>query len=81
MSDTLKYNLKGIAVLAAMVIIFTVNNNTLKLVVGIGLVAGLVTALIQTQQSIELSTGLKRLSWIILIPLMSIIGYLFAIIE
>jgi disulfide bond formation protein DsbB len=81
MSDSLKYNLIGIAVVIAMVAIYTVDNKIVKLIVGIGLVIGLIISLIQTQRSIELSDGQKRLSWIILLPLLSLIGYLYTLIT
>jgi disulfide bond formation protein DsbB len=81
MSDSLKYNLIGIGVVIAMVVIYTVDNKIAKLIVGIGLVIGLIISLIQTQRSIELSDGQKRLSWIILLPLLSLIGYLYTLIK
>jgi len=81
MSDSLKYNLIGIGVVIAMVVIYTVDNKIVKLIVGIGLVIGLIISLIQIQRSIELSDGQKRLSWIILLPLLSLIGYLYTLIK
>ncbi len=81
MSDSLKYNLVGIGVVIAMVVIYTADNKIVKLIVGIGLLIGLIISLIQTQRSIELSDGQKRLSWIILLPLLSLIGYLYTLIK
>ena len=42
MSDSLKYNLIGIGVVIAMVVIYTVDNKIVKLIVGIGLVIGFI---------------------------------------
>jgi disulfide bond formation protein DsbB len=81
MSDSLKHNLIGISVVIAMVVIYTVDNKIVKLIVGIGLVIGLILSLVQTQRSIELSDGQKKLSWIILLPLLSLIGYLYSLIN
>jgi len=81
MSDSLKSNLIGIGVVIAMVVIYTVDNKIVKLIVGSGLVIGLIISLIEVQRSIELSDGQKRLSWIILLPLLSLIGYLFALLK
>ena len=81
MSDALKHNLIGIIVVIAMVVIYTVDNKIVKLTVGIGLVIALFISFIQTQRSIELSDGQKRLSWIILFPLLSLIGYLYTLMK
>jgi disulfide bond formation protein DsbB len=81
MSESLKYNLIGIAVVIASVVIYTADNKIVKFIVGITLVIGLIISLIQTQRSIELSDGQKKLSWIILFPLLSLIGYLYTLIK
>jgi disulfide bond formation protein DsbB len=81
MSESLKYNLIGIATVIALVVTYTVDNKIVKLIVGITLVIGLIISLIQTQRSIEFSNGQKRLSWIILFPLLSLIGYLYTLIK
>ncbi len=80
MSDSFKYNLIGLFVVGSMVVIYTVDNRTIKLIVGISMIIGLIISLIQTQRSIELSDSQKRLSWIILVPILSLIGYLYTLI-
>jgi len=81
MINSLKYNLVGIFTVICMVVAYTAEEKIIKLITGSLLIIALIFSLIETQRSIELSSGQKQLSWIILIPLLSLVGYLYKIYE
>jgi len=81
MINSLKYNLVGILTVICMVVAYTAEEKIIKLITGSLLIIALIFSLIETQRSIELSSGQKQLSWIILIPLLSLVGYLYKIYE
>lgn len=79
MGEALKFNIIGILTILLTVAVFTVDNNTIKLILGITLLIGLVISFIQVQRSLLIPDDQKRLSWIILLPVLSLIFYLFNI--
>lgn len=81
MNEELKNNLAGAAVLLAMVVTYTSENLILKVASGSILVIGLIISLIIIQLNSEISNLIKRISWIVLIPTLSLMGYLFSLLK
>ena len=77
MNESLKYNLIGVSVAVTMVVIYTVNNKPIKIIAGISLIIALAISLIIIQRNTELTRGQKVFSWIVLIPLLSLIAYIY----
>ena len=69
MRDSLKHNLIGISTVALLVSIYVVENVYIKIVIGIALIIGLVISMIMIHKTIEMTDNQKRLSWIIIVPL------------
>ncbi len=81
MRDSLKHNLIGISTVALLVSIYVVENVYIKIVIGIALIIGLVISMIMIHKTIEMTDNQKRLSWIIIVPLISLIVYLYSQIK
>ena len=62
MIDSLKQNLLGLNVVLAMVALYTIDSNLVKLIAGCYLVIGLIISLIQLRRRIDLTRVQKRLS-------------------
>lgn len=81
MSDSLKYNLSGALTVALLVSIYAVENIYYKIFMVSALIIGLIILFIFAQRSIEITNSQKRVYWIIIIPIISLIAYLFVQIE
>ena len=81
MNESLKNNLIAVLFVISLVVLYTIDNETIKIVLGIGLVSGLIISMIQIQRSVELTKSTKRLAWLILLPLFTILKHLFAVLH
>lgn len=76
MSNSLINNLAGLGTIALMVTVFTVENLLVKFIAGIILLAVMIISLIIIQKNKELTSAQKKLAWVVVLPLFSLIGYL-----
>jgi len=81
MNEPLKHNIIGVLVVILLVGFYTIDNATLIIIFGIGLVTSLIISMIQIQRSLELSKSTKRLAWLILLPLFTIVKHLFTLVQ
>ncbi|HBG69811.1 MAG: hypothetical protein A2W93_00335 [Bacteroidetes bacterium GWF2_43_63] len=81
MNRSLLNNLAGIGASLLMVAVIAVENLWVKFIAGGILITVLIVSFIMLQKNKELSPGVKRLNWFILIPLFSLIGYLYQFIK
>jgi uncharacterized transporter YbjL len=81
MRNSILSNLIGILTVIALIEVYTSENKIVKLACGVSVIILLIISLIQSQRSIDISDNQKRLSWIILIPLFSLMLYLYTLIK
>lgn len=78
MSDFLKFNLLGAFSVAVLVSIYAVENIYYEIFMVSALIIGMIVSLIRSQKSVEMLDSQKRLYWFIIIPVISLIAYLFS---
>ncbi len=78
MNNSLTYYLIGIVVTMSMVLAYTSDNTMLSCFAGITLVIGLIVSIFLIQRSMEWSHKQKRMAWLILLPMLSLIGFFLA---
>lgn len=81
MSDSIKHNLLGILTVVTFVAFYAVENVYIKIIIGSALIIGLIISMIIIHRSIDLTDNQKRLSWIIILPLISLFAYLYSLIK
>jgi hypothetical protein len=77
MNDSLKYNLFGILTVAVLVSMYAFENIYIKVFSGLVILIGLIISAIMIHRSAEMTDKQKRIVWIFIIPVISLITYLY----